>query len=313
MNEVQMEKKIRKGMTWRKDIRVNWKLYLLALPIIVYFLIFNYAPMAGLVMAFQDFKPTKGILGSQWVGLQNFIRFFSSPNAFTVIRNTFVISGLGLFIGYPMSILFALLINEIRMKWFKKAVQTISYMPYFITTIVICGLIIDFCSSSGIITNLFVGLGWMDRQNMLTNPDYFWAINLISDLWQGLGYSSIVFIAAITNVSGELHEAAAIDGANRLQRVWHITLPGIKPMVVSMLILKCGMLMTVGFDKILNLYNPSIYSTADVISTYVQRVGINGGEFGYSTAVGLFNSVVNTALLLITNHLSAKYAEQSLF
>lgn len=313
MNEVQMDKKIRKGMTWRKDIRVNWRLYLLALPIIVYFLIFNYAPMAGLVMAFQDFKPTKGILGSQWVGLQNFVRFFSSPNAFTVIRNTFVISGLGLFIGYPMSILFALLINEIRLKWFKKAVQTISYMPYFITTIVICGLIIDFCSSSGIITNLFVELGWMDRQNMLTNPDYFWAINLISDQWQGLGYSSIVFIAAITNVSGELNEAAAIDGANRLQRVWHITLPGIKPMVVSMLILKCGMLMTVGFDKILNLYNPSIYSTADVISTYVQRVGINGGEFGYSTAVGLFNSVVNTALLLITNHLSAKYAEQSLF
>lgn len=313
MNEVQMEKKIRKGMTWRKDIHVNWRLYLLALPIIIYFVVFNYAPMAGLVMAFQDFKPTKGLFGSQWVGLQNFIRFFSSPNAFTVIRNTFVISGLGLFIGYPMSIGFALLINEIRLKWFKKTVQTISYMPYFITTIVICGLIIDFCSSSGIITNLFVELGWMERQNMLTNPDYFWAINLISDQWQGLGYSSIVFIAAITNVSGELNEAAAIDGANRLQRVWHITLPGIKPMVVSMLILKCGMLMTVGFDKILNLYNPSIYSTADVISTYVQRVGINGGEFGYSTAVGLFNSVVNTALLLIANRLSAKYAEQSLF
>lgn len=313
MNEVQMEKRNRKGMTWRKDIHVNWRLYLLALPIIVYFLIFNYAPMAGLVMAFQDFKPTKGIFGSQWVGLQNFIRFFSSPNAFTVIRNTFVISALGLFIGFPLSIIFALLINEIRLKWFKKTVQTISYMPYFITTVVICGLIIDFCSSSGIITNLFAELGWMERQNMLTNPDYFWAINLISDQWQGLGYGSIVFIAAITNVSGELNEAAAIDGANRLQRVWHITLPGIKPMVVSMLILKCGMLMTVGFDKILNLYNPSIYSTADVISTYVQRVGINGGEFGYSTAVGLFNSVVNTALLLIANHMSAKYAEQSLF
>lgn len=313
MNELQMEKKIRQGLTWRKDIRVNWRLYLLALPIIVYFLIFNYAPMAGLVMAFQDFKPTKGLFGSQWVGLQNFVRFFSSPNAFTVIRNTFVISALGLFVGFPLSIVFALLINELKLKWFKKTVQTISYMPYFISTVVICGLIIDFCSSSGIITNLLVGMGLIDRQNMLTNPDYFWAINLISDQWQGLGYGSIVFIAAISNVSGELHEAAAIDGANRLQRVWHITLPGIKPMVVSMLILKCGMLMTVGFDKILNLYNPSIYSTADVISTYVQRVGINGGEFGYSTAVGLFNSVVNTALLLIANRMSAKYAEQSLF
>lgn len=313
MNDVQLEKAARGKLTWKRDIFLNWKLYLLALPLIAYFLIFNYAPMFGLVMAFQDFKPAKGILGSNWIGLENFVKFFTSPNAFTVIRNTFVISALGLFIGFPLSILFALLLNEIRYKWFKKSVQTISYMPYFVTTVVICGLIIDFCSSTGIITNLLVKMGVMERQNMLTNPNYFWAINLISDEWQGLGYGSIIFIAAITNVSGELHEAAAIDGANRLQRVWHITLPGIKPMVVSMLILKCGMLMTVGFDKILNLYNPSIYSTADVISTYVQRVGLNGGEFGYSTAVGMFNSVVNTILLLITNYIAGKYADQSLF
>lgn len=313
MNDVALEKKARGKLTWKRDIFLNWRLYLLALPLILYFAIFNYAPMFGLVMAFEDFKPTKGVFGSEWIGFANFVRFFTSPSALQVIRNTFVISALGLFVGFPLSIIFALLINEIHLKWFKKSVQTISYMPYFVTTIVICGLIIDFCSSNGIITNLLVNMGLIERQNMLTNPNYFWAINLISDQWQGLGYGSIVFIAAITNVSGELHEAAAIDGATRLQRVWHITLPGIKPMVVSMLILKCGMLMTVGFDKILNLYNPSIYSTADVISTYVQRIGLNGGEFGYSTAVGMFNSVVNTALLLITNHLSAKYADQSLF
>lgn len=313
MNDVALEKKTRGKLTWKRDFFLNWRLYILAVPLILYFAIFHYAPMVGLIMAFQDFKPTRGIFGSEWVGLGNFIRFFTSPNALQIIRNTLVISGLGLFVGFPLSIIFALLINEIHIKWFKKSVQTISYMPYFVTTIVICGLIIDFCSSNGIVTNLLVNMGLIERQNMLTNPNYFWVINLISDQWQGLGYGSIVFIAAISNVSGELHEAAAIDGANRLQRVWHITLPGIKPMVVSMLILQCGLLMTVGFDKILNLYNPSIYSTADVISTYVQRIGLNGGEFGYSTAVGMFNSVVNTTLLLLANHLSARYADQSLF
>lgn len=299
--------------SWRRDFTKNKALYFLAIPLIAYFLIFNYGPMFGLVMAFENFKPARGIFGSQFVGFQNFIDFFTSPNFFTVLRNTFVISALGLFIGFPLSVGFALLINEISVKWFKKSIQTISYMPYFVSTIVLCGLIIDFCSSRGLVTNLLVDLGVLERQNLLQNPKYFWAINLISDQWQGLGYGSIVFIAAITNVSSELHEAAAIDGANRFQRVWHITLPGIKPMVVTMLILKCGMLLSVGFDKILNLYNTSIYSTADVISTYVQRVGLNGGQYGYATAVGLFNSVVNLALLLIANYLSAKYAEQSLF
>lgn len=305
--------KLGKPNSWRRDFQRNKSLYFLSIPIILYFAIFNYAPMFGLAMAFQDFKPTKGFFGSEFVAFRNFIDFFTSPNFFTVIRNTFVISALGLFIGYPLSIIFALLINEVKYKWFKKSVQTISYMPYFVSIIVLCGLIIEFCSSRGLVTNFLVDLGLIERQNLLQNPDYFWAINLLSDQWQNLGYSSIVFIAAITGVSAELHEAAAIDGATRLKRVWHITLPGIKPMVVSMLILKCGMLMSVGFDKILNLYNSSIYSTADVISTYVQRVGLNGGQYGYATAVGLFNSVINLILLILANHLSAKYADQSLF
>ena len=263
-------------------------------------------------MAFQNFRPALGILRSPWIGFENFSEFFGSPNFLLILRNTLVISLLGLFVGFPLSILFALLLNEVHIKRVKKAVQTISYMPYFISTVVLCGLVIDFVSSRGIITNFLVNMGIMQRQNLLTNPDYFWIINLLSDLWQGLGYGSIVFIAAITGVSEELHEAASIDGANRIQRVWHITLPGIKPMVVSILILRCGMLMTVGFEKILNLYNPSIYSTADVISTYIQRIGLEGGRFGYSAAVGLFNSIINTSLLLLANWLSAKYADQSL-
>lgn len=307
-----MENSIRCTIPWRQDMARNWRLYLLAVPLVLYFMVFYYAPMVGLSMAFQNFRPALGILRSPWIGFENFSEFFGSPNFLLILRNTLVISLLGLFVGFPMSILFALLLNEVHIKRVKKAVQTISYMPYFISTIVLCGLVIDFVSSRGIITNFLVNMGIMQRQNLLTNPDYFWIINLLSDLWQGLGYGSIVFIAAITGVSEELHEAASIDGANRIQRVWHITLPGIKPMVVSILILRCGMLMTVGFEKILNLYNPSIYSTADVISTYIQRIGLEGGRFGYSAAVGLFNSIINTSLLLLANWLSAKYADQSL-
>lgn len=307
-----MENSIRCTIPWRQDMARNWRLYLLAVPLVLYFMVFYYAPMVGLSMAFQNFRPALGILRSPWIGFENFSEFFGSPNFLLILRNTLVISLLGLFVGFPLSILFALLLNEVHIKRVKKAVQTISYMPYFISTVVLCGLVIDFVSSRGIITNFLVNMGIMQRQNLLTNPDYFWIINLLSDLWQGLGYGSIVFIAAITGVSEELHEAASIDGANRIQRVWHITLPGIKPMVVSILILRCGMLMTVGFEKILNLYNPSIYSTADVISTYIQRIGLEGGRFGYSAAVGLFNSIINTSLLLLANWLSAKYADQSL-
>ena len=295
------------------NYRMNKGLYFMMIPIIVYFLIFNYAPMFGLVMAFQDFKPTRGILGSEWVGLQNFIDFFTSPNFLIILRNTFVISLLGLVIAFPLGIVFALLLSELKLIKFKKAVQTISYLPYFISVVVIAGLVIEFCSSNGVVTNVLVSMFGITRENLLTNPNYFWAINLISDIWQGLGYSSIIFVAAITSVNGEFNEAAAIDGANRLQRVWHVTMPCIMPTIITMLILRCGMLLTVGFEKILLLYNPSIYSTADVISTYVNRMGIVNGQYGYSAAVGLFNSVVGTILLVAANYFSAKATEHSLF
>lgn len=296
--------------TWKRDFKMNWKIYLLVLPIIVYFIIFNYLPMGGLIMAFQNFSPVKGFLGSDFVGFDHFIQFFTAPNFFQILRNTFVISLLGLAIGFPLSIAFALLLNEIYLTFFKKTVQTISYMPYFVSTVVICGLIIDFVSSNGIITNLLVKFGF-ERQNLLLNPNYFWAINLLSDIWQGLGYGSIIFIAAISGVSPEQHEAAAIDGATRLKRVWHVTLPGIMPTIITMLVLRCGLLMSVGFEKILLLYNPSIYETADVISTNVQRMGLQKMQYGYSAAVGLFNSVVGTTLLLVSNAISRKYAEHS--
>lgn len=299
----------RRKTTWKHDILMNWRFYLLFLPIAIHFIIFNYVPMVGVVMAFEDYKPTLGLFGSKWIGFDNFVEFFTAPNFWRLMRNTFVISFLGLAIGTPVSILFALLLNEIHVRWFKKSVQTISYLPYFVSMVVIAGLVIEFVSSNGIITNILVKVFGMERQNLLMNPKYFWAINLLSDIWQGMGYGSIIYISAISGVNQELYESAALDGANRLQRVWEVTVPCIMPTIVTMLVLRCGTLMAVGYDKILLLYNSSIYETADVISTYINRVAFNGQQFGYSAAVGLFNSVIGTTLLLVSNFISSKLSD----
>lgn len=304
-------KKVKKG-TWSHDFKINRSLYFLTIPIVLYFLIFNYAPMFGLVIAFENFKPARGILGSQFVGFQNFIDFFTGPNFGIILRNTVVINALGLVIGFPLTIVFALLLNEIYKKWFKKTVQTISYMPYFVSMVVMCGLVIEFCATNGVITNVLVSVFHISRENLLQNPRYFWAINLFTDIWQGLGYGSIIFISAITSVSSELHEAAAIDGAGRWKRCLHVTIPSIMPTIVTMLVLKCGTMLSLGGDKILLLYNPSTYETADIIATHVQRMGIEKMQYGYSAAVGLFNSVVGTALLLISNYASKKLADTSI-
>ncbi len=304
-------KKVKKG-TWSHDFKINRSLYFLTIPIVLYFLIFNYAPMFGLVIAFQNFKPTRGILGSTFVGFQNFIDFFTGPNFGMILRNTVVINALGLVIGFPLTIAFALLLNEIYKKWFKKTVQTVSYLPYFVSMVVMCGLVIEFCATNGVITNVLVNVFHISRENLLQNPKYFWGINLFTDIWQGLGYGSIIFISAITSVSSELHEAAAIDGAGRWKRCIHVTIPSIMPTIVTMLVLKCGTMLSLGGDKILLLYNPSTYETADIIATHVQRMGIEKMQYGYSAAVGLFNSVVGTALLLLSNYASKKLADTSI-
>lgn len=298
-------------LTWRRDWKINKWLYILALPIFLYFFVFNYLPMFGLVISFQDFKPQLGVLGSKFVGLKNFETFFGGPNFFTILRNTLVISGLGLVFTFPLTIIYALLLNEINCLWFKKSMQTIHYMPYFVSTVVIAGLVIEFVATKGSVTNFLVDVFSIKRENLLQNPSYFWWIYLATDIWQGLGYGSIFFVSAITSVSQELYEASAIDGAGRLRRVWHITLPGIMPAIITMLVLQCGMIMQVGGDKILLLYNASIYETADVISTHVQRMGIEKMQYGYSSAVGLFNSVIGTLLLFISNYASKKLTDNS--
>ena len=305
------ERSPKKHNSWVRDLVMNKWLYVMAIPVVAFFLIFNYLPMFGLVMAFEDFRPAQGFFGSEWVGWGNFVEFFTAPTFWQVLRNTFVISGLSLIIAFPLTIIFALQINEIMPVKLKKVFQTISYVPYFISTVVLCQLVREFCATDGPITDVLVRLFGIERQNLLSNPAYFWAINLISDIWQGLGYGSIVYIAAISGVNPDLHEAAAIDGANRFQRVLHVTIPCIMPTIVTMLILRCGMLMSVGYDKILLLYNEGIYSTADVISTHVQRFGIELGRYGYAAAVGLFNSVVGTVFLLVSNAISRKAAQTS--
>lgn len=303
----------KKKGTWTHDLITNKWLYVMAIPVVAFFVIFNYLPMFGLIMAFEDFRPAQGFFGSEWVGWQNFTDFFTMPTFWQVLRNTFVISGLSLCINFPLTIVFALMLNEVTQLKLKKVFQTISYVPYFISTVVMCQIIREFCAVDGPITDVLVSLLGIERQNLLSNADYFWAINLFSDIWQNLGYGSIIFIAAISGVNPDLYEAAAIDGANRLQRVWHVTLPGILPTIVTMLVLRCGMLMSVGFDKILLLYNEGIYSTADVISTHVQRYGIEMGRYGYAAAVGLFNSAVCTIFLLVSNWISRKAAKVAVF
>ena len=299
--------------TWKSDLSMNWALYLLFTPVLIYFFIFNYLPMFGIIMAFQDFRPATGFFGSEWVGFRFFVEFFTGPSFLQILRNTLVISLLSIFVGMFSSVMFSLLLNEIKFSKVKRTFQTLSYMPHFVSAVVVAGLIIEFTSGHGVITTLLVNVFGMERQNMLTNPGFFWGINLGADLWQGIGQGSIIFLAALGAVSQEHQEAACIDGANRLRRVWHITLPAIRPTIAIMLTLRLGMAMNVGADRILLIYNPAIYSTADVINTHVARMGVFGMQFSYAAAVGLFNSVVGVMLLVLSNRASKRLAETSIF
>ena len=295
-----------------KDFKKNRVVYLMAVPAFIMIILFSYLPMFGVVLAFENYKPRLGIFGSHFVGLKNFMDFFKSIYFVRVVKNTLILSGLQLVIEFPASIIFALLLNEIRSKWFKGSIQTISYMPNFISMVVVSGIIIDFCSSRGVLTSLvaqFTG----STQNLLSNPDNWRTLYIVSDLWQGLGMGSIIFLAALAGIDQELYEAAVIDGANRWKQTIHVTLTGIMPTIIIMLIMRVGMMMSVGSEKTILLYNSQVYETADIISSYVYRKGLVEFNYGYSTAVSLFNSVINFTLLLVTNKISKKTAETSLF
>lgn len=295
-----------------KDIKRNWTLYILVLPVVAFYIIFCYKPMYGAIIAFKDYSPKLGIMGSPWVGLEHFRTFFASSDFSRILRNTVQISLASIVFGFPAPIILALLINELQRKWFAKSVQTITYLPHFISLVVVCGMIRDFVSDKGIVTQMFAMFG-MEPTNLLNNEEYFLPIYVISGIWQEIGWGSIIYLAALTGVDQELYEAAGIDGAGRLRQTWSITIPSILPTIVTMLILRLGSVMNVGFEKIILLYNPMIYEKADVISSYVYRVGMVNRDYGFSTAVGLFNSVINFTFVIGANYISKKLNNTSLW
>ncbi|MGP0586216.1 ABC transporter permease [Paenibacillus timonensis] len=295
-----------------RDFRMNKYLYLMMIPVIAYYVIFHYGPMYGAIIAFKDFTPIKGILGSDWVGLKHFEDFFGSYYFLRVLKNTILISLYTLVFEFPAPILLALLINEVRRRYFKRVVQTITYMPYFISLVVICGIITDFTNADGLINRLFMLLGY-DGQAMLQKPELFRPIYVLSEIWQRIGWESIIYIAALMSIDLEQYEAARMDGASRLKQMIYITLPGLLPVITIMFILRMGNLLNVGFEKIILLYNPVTYETADVISSFVYRKGLLEFGWSYSSAVGLFNSVINLALLVSANYISRKVNENSLW
>ena len=300
-----------KKTVWER-IRRDKVLLLFFLPCFIWMLVFCYAPMGGLVIAFEDYKLSKGIWGSKWVGLKYFKKFFGDYYFFRILRNTFLISLYSILWGFPAPIILALMLNELRNERFKRTVQTVTYIPHFISMVVICSIIRQFCLSDGVFNDIGAFFG-AQRTALLQKPAYFRTIYVASGIWQEIGWSSIIYLAALTGIDPQLYEAAEIDGANRLRQTWHVTLPGIMPTIIMLLILRMGSILGVGYEKILLLYNETIYETADVISTYVYRTGLVKMQYSYSTAVGLMNSVINVILLLSANALSRRVSESSLW
>lgn len=290
-----------------------WQVYLLLIPVIAYYIVFHYMPMLGIQMAFRNYSARLGFWKSKWVGLAHFERFFKSYYALPVIKNTVTISLYSLLVGMPVPILLALLMNEVKSKAFKKTVQTVTYAPYFISTVVMCSMIFLFLApTTGVINRIVVAFGGENTYYM-GKPAMFKSIYVLSGVWQNSGWNSIIYMAALSGIDPQLHEAAMIDGAGRLKRIWHINLPGILPTIVILLILNSGYIMSVGFEKIFLLQNDLNRSASEVISTLVYQQGLIQKDFSYSTAVNLFNSVINCIMLVIVNYIAGKLNETSLW
>ena len=297
------------GAYWKR----NWELYLFVLPALVYLILYCYYPMYGVQIAFKNFRITKGIAGSEWVGWEHFTKFLSNPSCRALIKNTLVLSVYSLAIGFPMPILFALTLNELRVGRYKKLVQTVSYAPHFISTVVMVSMLTMFLSKdNGIFNTIIAALGGT-RTDFMSRANLFPTIYVLSGVWQSLGWSSVIYLSALSGIDPGLHEAAMIDGASRLQRIWHINLSGILPTITIMLILQVGNLMTVGFEKAFLMQNPLNLETSEIISTFVYKMGLQYHQYSYSTAIGLFNSVINMILLLTVNKIAGKLSETSLW
>ncbi|SHG47050.1 ABC transporter permease [Ornithinibacillus halophilus] len=294
----------KKRFNWRK-LKINWQLYLLLAPGLIYFLLFKYYPMYGLQIAFKDFRAVDGILGSEWIGFDHFIRFFNSYYFWDLIKNTLGINLYALAL-FPISIVVALALNELRDGKFKKTAQTITYAPHFISVVVFVGMIIAFLNPvTGIINNFIQWIGF-EPISFMTEPGWFKSIFVWSNEWQNLGWGAIIYLAALAGVDPQLHEAAKVDGASRLQRIWHINLPSILPTIIILLILNMGNMMSIGFEKILLMQNELNLESSQVIQTYVYEAGLLHGQYSYSTAVGLFNSIINFGILIFFNRLARR-------
>lgn len=296
----------------RKDYARNRILYLLLLPVIAYYMIFHYVPMVGIIVGFKNYSPRLGIFGSHWVGLKWFKQFFSSFYFERVMRNTLMISFQDIILGFPLPILLAIMFNEIHCTAFKRCAQTISYLPYFISTVVVCSMVKDLFALHGAV-NSFMRVWGVEPKQYMNMASAFQPILVGSNIWQTTGWNSIIYLAALTAINSDLYEAAMIDGAGKLRQIWHVTLPGIRSTIAMLLILRLGSVMNVGFEKIILLANDMTIEKADVISTLVYRKGLIDNNFGYSTAVGLFNSLVNCMLLVLSNRISRTLNDSSIW
>lgn len=296
-----------------RDARMNKYVYIMLLPVVAYYILFYYVPMYGLQIAFKDYAPGLGIFHSPWVGFKHFLDFFSSYYFWRILRNTLLISSYDLLFSFPASIILALLLNELRSKFLKRAVQTITYMPHFMSIVVISGMLVDFLARDGLINNILSSWFGFTPLTFLQEAGWFRSVYVSSNIWQNIGWGSIIYLSAMSGIDPSLYEASKVDGANRWQQAFAITLPGIMSTIVILLILQIGNFMTLGADKILLLYNPTTYETADVIGTFVYRKGILESNFSYSSAVGLFNSLINFTLLVLANTLSRRTSDNKLW
>ncbi len=300
------------GDRLRKDWVRNRSLYFLVIPVLIFYLLFHYKPMYGAVIAFKDYTPALGVADSPWVGFANFARFFRSVYFGRLIKNTILLSVYNLIFGFPAPIILALLLNEVRNKQFKSITQTITYLPHFISLIVVTGMLTNFGMTTGLFNDIIAFFGG-ERSPLLQDPKHYHTIYVASSIWQEVGWGSIIYLSALAGVDSQLYEAAQIDGAGKWKQLIHVTMPAIAPTIIIMLIMKMGSLMNMGYEKTILLYNPSTYETADIISSHIYRIGLLDQDWSYSTAIGLFNSVINFGLLIITNKISKRYSETSLW
>jgi putative aldouronate transport system permease protein len=307
------ELKIKKRQKIIAGLKTNKFLYLMILPGLLYFIIFKYLPMAGLIIAFQDYQPFLGILGSPWAGLKHFIRLFTEPTFFMLLKNTLILFALNLVIFFPLPIIVALMLNEVKNRYFKAGIQTIIYIPHFMSWVIIVSISFIFLNVDGGIINEFLAVIGMEKISFLTAPDWTRTIYIAQIIWKELGWSTIIYLAAITAVDTQLYEAAEMDGAGRLRKTWHVTLPAIRPVIITLLILKIGSTLDLGFEHMYLLLNSLNRSVAEIFDTYIYTAGLKNGQLSFSTAVGLFKGLVGLILVILANKLAKKFGEDGVY